>query len=256
MGKTCCGSNQPCRSRKHPHRRGEDAILRSPPISSLETPPQAWGRRPHGVLKLRLDRNTPTGVGKTTTLLTPLASNRKHPHRRGEDNVAQRQCVFRQETPPQAWGRPHPFELPRSGAGNTPTGVGKTDVDNLARFPSWKHPHRRGEDFSYRQCRTSHEETPPQAWGRLICRNGVSTEQRNTPTGVGKTSRSLARIPRDWKHPHRRGEDISGKNLSCYVLETPPQAWGRLDVMRCGDKVTGNTPTGVGKTPCAQALPG
>ena len=52
-------------------------------------------------------------------------------------------------------------------AGNTPTGVGKTQVARLPRFSRREHPHGRGEDqmgqFS--------------AWA----------EDGNTPTGVGKT---------------------------------------------------------------------
>ena len=77
-------------------------------------------------------------------------------------------------------------------------------------------------------------ETPPQAWGRPALDAGRDEDVRNTPTGVGKTFavRCVRQIQQ--KHPHRRGEDLGGSMKERPILETPPQAWGRLDTDRCG----------------------
>ena len=70
-----------------------------------ETPPQAWGRRLSRLQGDKVERNTPTGVGKTAPQNAPLLMLKKHPHRRGEDQRTTWQTAREQETPPQAWGR-------------------------------------------------------------------------------------------------------------------------------------------------------
>ena len=71
----------------------------------------------------------------------------------------------------------------------------------------------------------------------------------NTPTGVGKTALAPVRRTDREKHPHGRGEDLSGSVEVPKDEETPPRAWGRrLNLRRCW-LLPGNTPTGVGKTP-------
>ena len=195
---------------KHPHRRGEDKPTKAPPRLSTETPPQAWGRLIKLNFAAEVDRNTPTGVGKTLHDVLEFTLLKKHPHRRGEDRNRQLKKWRERETPPQAWGR-HQSELRGSC---------------LAR----KHPHRRGEDYLYVPCGESHggntptgvgktnelatviayaAETPPQAWGRRIFLARFVFVSRNTPTGVGKTSRSGTGRNTCQKHPHRRGEDSS-----------------------------------------------
>ncbi len=71
-----------------------------------ETPPRAWGRRRDKAKELKDERNTPTGVGKTTRVIVPLPPREKHPHGRGEDEYHEKRALQREETPPRAWGRP------------------------------------------------------------------------------------------------------------------------------------------------------
>ena len=91
---------------------------------------------------------------------------------------------------------------------------------------------------------------------------------RNTPTGVGKTLLNRKKNTRRKKHPHRCGEDgcaciealtpletppqVWGRPLNRYYsdnsCETPPQVWGRRVRVLRPKNITGNTPTGVGKT--------
>ena len=51
------------------------------------------------------------------------------------------------ETPPRAWGRRIPAVLEPAEGGNTPTGVGKTQVEDTHQQTTKKHPHGRGEDI-------------------------------------------------------------------------------------------------------------
>ena len=172
------------------------------------------------------------------------------------------------ETPPRAWGRPLLFHVNDYGNRNTPTGVGKTPPLPCERLRQQKHPHGRGEDSATFRFSASLLETPPRAWGRLLqLRNrelGAETPPRawgrrehtmieaqparNTPTGVGKTLIPLLRIVFQKKHPHGRGEDRHACLVKSSGAETPPRAWGRLELSLHGLDHNRNTPTGVGKT--------
>src|SRR5690606_31050858 len=112
--------------------------------------------------------------------------------------------------------------------GNTPTCVGKTGPGTEVQADDWKHPHVRGED-PIGPCRA-------EPW------------QGNTPTCVGKTSCVSAISFSFKKHPHVRGEDNLSASPSSVSGETPPRAWGRRHGCIVRDRVTGNTPTCVGKT--------
>ena len=172
-----------------------------------ETPPRAWGRPLQCLFTIHTVRNTPTGVGKTHLLSGLPINSRKHPHGRGEDTLRGQARHLDQETPPRAWGRPRiPCLLP-SAIGNTPTGVGKTNLLYVPSALAKKHPHGRGEDFSPAVQQAGGEETPPRAWGRLQSSSMQVAKVRNTPTGVGKTFRCGHDNRPNRKHPHGRGED-------------------------------------------------
>ncbi len=132
--------------RKHPHGRGEDALVSLPMVWRAETPPRAWGRL-SSRLALQSGRgNTPTGVGKTASSMSKILAVKKHPHGRGEDNSAKWSIRTLVETPPRAWGRLVWIHPATAGCGNTPTGVGKTKPPTPKARSIGKHPHGRGED--------------------------------------------------------------------------------------------------------------
>jgi len=126
VGKTQANAAGGRRSRKHPHRRGEDAVEMATAAAQGETPPQAWGRLDTDRTKKTKDGNTPTGVGKTHRFPVSQRPHRKHPHRRGEDAVEMATAAAQGETPPQAWGRLGQNVALSYRYGNTLTGVGKT----------------------------------------------------------------------------------------------------------------------------------
>ena len=150
------------------------------------------------------------GIDLPVTLAINVSNGRRvrwRAHGCGEDWLcACAQLVF-EETPPRAWGR-HGISPKGKGAkGNTPTGVGKTRCCPMWAGGNTKHPHRRGEDPCGRTRTQRSQETPPQAWGRLVAAVVRVAAHGNTPTGVGKTTRRNVLARRAWKHPHRRGED-------------------------------------------------
>ncbi len=111
-----------------------------------------------------------------------------------------------------------------------------------------KHPHGRGEDVRHSAHLCNTPETPPRAWGRHIQAVAASSEKGNTPTGVGKTSYPQCVAVLGRKHPHGRGEDVNAAWERAQEAETPPRAWGRLHGHHAEQLISGNTPTGVGKT--------
>ncbi len=190
VGKTAVGTTVLCCRWKHPHGRGEDGRTILNWHWPVETPPRAWGR-PRMVVKPSVfARNTPTGVGKTSSAALDRLARQKHPHGRGEDAQIQPLSAKSMETPPRAWGRRIPLMLIVSRARNTPTGVGKTRPSPYQALLQWKHPHGRGEDQLCTIELNHPEETPPRAWGRPQPTLKNAFFEGNTPTGVGKTSSS------------------------------------------------------------------
>ena len=151
------------------------------------------------------------------------------------------------ETPPRAWGRRQPGDARRQKRGNTPTCVGKTTISISLYLYTEKHPHVRGEDLMRGDYDDYHEETPPRAWGRLRKREHSPGAHGNTPTCVGKTPRPNVSVCAG-KHPHVRGEDAIRARSLHSGDETPPRAWGRLQVSYYNISMDRNTPTCVGKT--------
>ena len=154
-----------------------------------ETPPRAWGRR---------DREI--------AAFTPIE---KHPHVRGEDVQLVKDKDTDRETPPRAWGRQAAMGGTPFSHRNTPTCVGKTRRKGGFERLLGKHPHVRGEDFSWHEDGEGRTETPPRARGRQPPQHSGRLEVRNTPTCVGKTNLLALRVTRRRKHPHVRGEDFS-----------------------------------------------
>ena len=212
---------------KHPHVRGEDSAVRENRYPPIETPPRAWGRLCMSPVIQRVLGNTPTCVGKTTTVTVSYSLDQKHPHVRGEDWISPWLKGCATETPPRAWGRRAKNPSSRAMPRNTPTCVGKTPAADRGCRAHTKHPHVRGEDqFGGQDIAVVHE-TPPRAWGRLNVQGLLHPDLRNTPTCVGKTMPSRAHQPSSAKHPHVRGEDTSEFVSEEYETETPPRAWGR-----------------------------
>ncbi len=88
VGKTQRGGWRQSAGWKHPHGRGEDPLVRVSTWVKAETPPRAWGRRRSLDFFHTLNRNTPTGVGKTGLLSDFSPPSGKHPHGRGEDRLS------------------------------------------------------------------------------------------------------------------------------------------------------------------------
>ena len=129
-----------------------------------------------------------------------------------------------------------------------PTCVGKTPAILHRHRARRKHPHMRGKDFFVISRVARFPETPPHAWGRLCVVLSRIKNYGNTPTCVGKTNGFLAPADALQKHPHMRGEDGLQRSTGFAQRETPPHAWGRLNVTRPSAERARNTPTCVGKT--------
>ncbi len=216
VGKTFHIFRAECFCQKHPHLRGEDLLPVLPRSLQKETPPPAWGRPNWVFLNVPALGNTPTCVGKTSSIAETRELSEKHPHLRGEDRFL----------------AANPFAMP----GNTPTCVGKTQRPSFSIPVLQKHPHLRGEDTMFLNLVFSKKETPPPAWGRQKHLDDLAEVFGNTPTCVGKTVIKRFFLFAPQKHPHLRGEDIAAFGLTQLREETPPPAWGRRS-SRVGIKV-------------------
>ena len=254
VGKTALGREFPPSTWKHPHARGEDGSLPLSKDLAEETPPRSWGRHARSNSPASFFGNTPTLVGKTIALFDAGVQCGKHPHARGEDSPRDSINLSPRETPPRSWGRPCRSMRGRMWWRNTPTLVGKTKPCPDYCGDHEKHPHARGEDEREPAGDGGGEETPPRSWGRQ-CRLAVlCSPSGNTPTLVGKTPAAAFATLCHGKHPHARGEDHADQCAGECGGETPPRSWGRRCWNSNGISSAGNTPTLVGKTPCARRL--
>ena len=144
---------------KHPHGRGEETASIKSCTTCAETPPRAWGRAAIIHLILKMDRNTPTGVGKRSSRYSGAHYTEKHPHGRGEEILCAVSSAIKQETPPRAWGRVCAGRYRAGHCGNTPTGVGKSAHSNFKQFEYYsiffsfvKEPGSVCADFSIISC--------------------------------------------------------------------------------------------------------
>ena len=174
-----------------------------------------WGRRILPRFHCHIDRNTPTGVGKTNRSLVGVILLQKHPHGCGEDATPFPRRNRTGETPPRVWGRQTTTFKCILSARNTPTGVGKTIAIRADESLNRKHPHGCGEDEGRPDDTERPLETPPRVWGRLTVRRVFFARMRNTPTGVGKTLAVRWGNRPGWKHPHGCGEDLQQPQTEC-----------------------------------------
>ena len=114
--------------------------------------------------------------------------------------------------------------------------------------------------------------SPPHVWGRRLTNRLDSRPTRFTPTCVGKTGATRARVattsgspPHVWGrrffsgmiqfintvHPHMCGEDESGLKNNKTRTGSPPHVWGRLRKRDQSPVLSRFTPTCVGKTALA-----
>ena len=191
---------------RQPHTRGENFA-----VTEL-------GKHPH--------RNTPTYVGRTSVSALPRKGIQKHPHVCGENLSKFANDGVLPETPPRMWGEPSNSRTGSAVVGNTPTYVGRTPADILPDLCSRKHPHVCGENFLFSHFLFMFTETPPRMWGEQYAVNSIWENRRNTPTYVGRTSRSPCFPLRIQKHPHVCGENELNRQSRNLLAETPPRMWG------------------------------
>ncbi len=92
-------------SRKHPRVCGEDCLIRTIMIRSLETPPRMRGRYCLSFPYTPRKRNTPAYAGKIWSVPPLWSRSEKHPRVCGEDQSAIYFISRKLETPPRMRGR-------------------------------------------------------------------------------------------------------------------------------------------------------
>lgn len=112
-----------------------------------------------------------------------------------------------------------------------------------------KHPHACGENCLASLRWSQILETPPRIWGKPLPHKSDTSNYRNTPTCVGKTSwenicNNIAK-----KHPHACEEDLTVLSVEACPKETPPHRWGRhMTLIVIGGFMPSKHPQLVGKT--------
>ena len=190
---TCVGKTSDPRGQSHavavhPHMRGEDDETLQARWVRVGSPPHAWGRPGDIEAQIRLERFTPTCVGKTSVLSSQTSLGSVHPHMRGEDVEILGDAGQVGGSPPHAWGRLS-YGL---GIGYllrfTPTCVGKTCITRTQRAKKCGSPPtcvgKTGTTGKPGRLRNG---SPPHAWGRRTRKGRLHVHGRFTPTCVGKT---------------------------------------------------------------------
>ena len=173
-------------------------------------------------------RTIPTGVGKTTALVSAVPHAADHPHGRGENSTFSKRSLRAFGPSPRAWGK-HDIQPEKPTTFRTiPTGVGKT---HFPRFPGQQtpdHPHGRGENSIHACARIFINGPSPRAWGKHLSAVKFGFLFRTIPTGVGKTRMDNITFCMVADHPHGRGENELITCLVEGVIGPSPRAWGKL----------------------------
>ena len=194
-----------CRSRDHPHERGErpgaDGVVPVPVGSS----PRAWGAAGRHAGPDDRRRIIPTSVGSGPRSRRPRGPSGDHPHERGEraDQMKEGNAVT--GSSPRAWGADGGGRRPADAVGIIPTSVGSGGTRGATGPPSLDHPHERGERRFLARKAAEVLGSSPRAWGAAVCVTCQSRDVRIIPTSVGSGHPSPARAralrgssPRAW----------------------------------------------------------
>ena len=166
--------------------RGEKSLIlaRAPPYGG--SPPHAWGKDEHVVYSLSVRRFTPTCVGKSPGISSPMSATSVHPHMRGEKVFIPLVNAADNGSPPHAWGKGCVLLREVFLARFTPTCVGKSSCIRFHQYCRSVHPHMRGEKLVELNHCPSANGSPPHAWGKVRDEMRVLLMIRFTPTCVGK----------------------------------------------------------------------
>ena len=234
--------------------RGEDLPTLRLLLTSVGSPPRAWGRLRAEEGEREVTRFTPTCVGKTSRVASVSPAPTVHPHVRGEDRTGFSLVLSERGSPPRAWGR-HPALVDSALRYRfTPTCVGKTRSASLSCCLRAVHPHVRGEDGDAEMRIERIYGSPPRAWGRPSLCDTETHPRRFTPTCVGKTVPTAIWAVVDAVHPHVRGEDSCRPANGFGSDGSPPRAWGRHIISAKNSGYFRFTPTCVGKTAPLQRM--
>ena len=121
-----------CPDWDHPHPCGEKNSTFLLPRFALGSPPPMWGK---GIAKITISAGegiTPTHVGKSETVPSPLLAARDHPHPCGEKLTMYNHNCRAIGSPPPMWGKDYWTIDSVNWEGITPTHVGKSYKTMLA----------------------------------------------------------------------------------------------------------------------------
>ncbi len=156
MGKSYPNPSQATGGKGHPHVCGEEKPQRMSQIFSLGTPPRVWGRDYCCRRCVHCLRDTPTCVGKSSCVSTPILRLEGHPHVCGEEFTSSNTKLLASGTPPRVWGRVSSDSVIVHIQGDTPTCVGKSAYANHGHLTPQGHPHVCGEETSNHRRQNHH----------------------------------------------------------------------------------------------------
>src|SRR5208337_3331645 len=158
-------------------------------------------------------------------------------------------------SPPRAWGQHQVNRVPGASDRFTPTRVGTTAARHSNAPATTVHPHARGDNLVSPRAHPSPFGSPPRAWGQRLKGKWERRHRRFTPTRVGTTYAREVQDGRIPVHPHARGDNRVNRPFFFGPPGSPPRAWGQRG--RPNPRWAGVrfTPTRVGTTCDAPAVP-
>ena len=126
MGNSCTTTNLECSETVHPHRHGEQRSCCRPLFANTGSSPQAWGTERVNDCKRTFMRFIPTGMGNRSWGVSGSGIASVHPHRHGEQDVADHNSARRYGSSPQAWGTVARISRQLGAWRFIPTGMGNS----------------------------------------------------------------------------------------------------------------------------------
>ena len=255
-------------ARAHPHSRGENrasgpssqGISGSSPLTRGKRDGLVRGWRPVGLI--------PTHAGKTDHPQRSEATQRAHPHSRGENRPQPKQCHRPLGSSPLTRGKPGPRRALTDHEGLIPTHAGKTCPRLPRACGRGAHPHSRGENGCPARAAALQMGSSPLTRGKRRRRQFlgrasgiIPTHAGKTPTGrarprrcrahprhAGKTHETPAKKGSSGAHPHSRGENVTVLPQQSAQPGSSPLTQGKHLVASARHAIEGLIPAHAGKT--------
>ena len=214
--------------RDHPRVCGEKGKCRSPPHTTIGSPPRMRGKARPGSAYNAASGITPACAGKRPPWAASCHGCRDHPRVCGEKFPSKLLSVVILGSPPRVRGKDYAKRDSNERHGITPACAGKRNQLLGGAGGSGDHPRVCGEKWLNWLCLCPSAGSPPRVRGKVFMMPTGFSTARITPAHAGKRKHFLHGCKRGWDHPRACGEKLACGSTPARRIGSPPRMRGKV----------------------------